>query len=634
MRHTLLSWLTATALIAASSLFSHPAHAQGNTVLPEAEIHGYLFAHRSAHGGWPAFATSPDGVHFHDMLCGDSIFSTDDKGEYGNVSYVYICRTHEGDGYILLTTNADGSVCVQLSSDLISWTEVQELALRGVRSARMVWDQASGSYLLYYAEKERGRLLGNRLSIMSSSLDPVPVVSLSDSEILADWDVEILDAELECIEDGSVVLLAKVDDRSAGFLRASTSNLRGPWTKPSESFVIEDDDYCREISAFKVADQKGWSFGYVNTTKGGYRLCQSDDAMDRFFAPKNIEGIYGPDAGSFLALNEEEYQRIQAWADAEEAKHLAPNVKNPVFPGLHADPEVLYSIQTGKYYIYPTTDGAYAWHSYDFHCFSSEDLVNWKDEGVILDLRDLEWGDREYAWAPCIIEKPVFGGFKYYFYFVHHGTIGVAVADQPEGPFKDVLGKALLTQEEIHAPNQIIDPDVFRDRATGKYYLYWGNSYLWMAELAPDMISLVPGTMHELIPRSKIGEYHYLEGTYVFERKGLYYFMWSENITRSSYYRVRYLISDSPTEFVRNGRPAKVEDTIVIQQDPSKQIFGTGHHSVICKPGTDEWYIVYHRFNRPGGVKLGLSGGYNREICIDRLEFNEDGTIKPVIPSL
>ena len=110
--------------------------------------------------------------------------------------------------------------------------------------------------------------------------------------------------------------------------------------------------------------------------------------------------------------------------------------------------------------------------------------------------------------------------------------------------------------------------------------------------------------------------------------------MWSENITRSSYYRVRYLISDSPTEFIRNGRPAKVEETIVIQQDPSKQIFGTGHHSVICKPGTDEWYIVYHRFNRPGGVKLGLSGGYNREVCIDRLEFNEDGTIKPVIPSL
>ena len=155
-----------------------------------------------------------------------------------------------------------------------------------------------------------------------------------------------------------------------------------------------------------------------------------------------------------------------------------------------------------------------------------------------------------------------------------------------------------------------------------------------MAELADDMTSLVPGTMHELISRRQLADYHYLEGTYVFERNGLYYFMWSENITRSSYYRVRYLISDSPTEFIRDVKPAKVEETIVIQQDPSKQIFGTGHHAVLNIPGTDDWYIVYHRFTRPEGVKMGLSGGYNREVCIDRMYFNPDGTIIPVKPSL
>lgn len=135
---------------------------------------------------------------------------------------------------------------------------------------------------------------------------------------------------------------------------------------------------------------------------------------------------------------------------------------------------------------------------------------------------------------------------------------------------------------------------------------------------------------HPIISKSQIGEYHYLEGTYVFERNGLYYFMWSENITRSARYRVRYLISESPTEFVRNGQPAKVEEQIVLQQDPSLQIFGTGHNAVLNIPGTDEWYMIYHRFTRPEGIKMGLSGGYNREICIDRMEFNEDGTIKPV----
>jgi beta-xylosidase len=349
--------------------------------------------------------------------------------------------------------------------------------------------------------------------------------------------------------------------------------------------------------------------------------------------PQFLEGVYGPGKGSFLRISEAEYNRLQAWSDAAEPEHLAPSVNNPVFQGLHADPEVLYSEQTGRYYIYPTTDGEFGWHNHDFKCFSSDDLVNWKDEGVILDLQDLDWG-KEYAWAPCIIEKKVGDGYKYYYYFVADRSIGVAVADRPEGPYKDALGHALLTQKDIDAPNIVIDPDVFQDPATGKYYLYWGNSYLWMAELADDMISLVPGTMHELIPRERIGEYHYLEGTYVFERNGLYYFMWSENITRSARYCIRYLISDSPTEFVRNGKPAKVEEQIVLQQDPSLQIFGTGHHSVLNIPGTDDWYMVYHRFTRPEGIKMGLSGGYNREVCIDPMHFNPDGTIIPVKPTL
>lgn len=343
-------------------------------------------------------------------------------------------------------------------------------------------------------------------------------------------------------------------------------------------------------------------------------------------------------ARSYRKISEAEYKQLQAWSDAEEHKYLAKDVKNPVFKGLHADPDIIYSNLTHQYYIYPTTDGSYGWHSHDFRCFSSPDLKTWKDEGVILDLHNLSWG-KEYAWAPCAIEKPIMqdgkvSGYKYYYYFVANKSIGVAVADNPAGPFRDALDGPLLTQDMIQSPNIVIDPDVFQDPQTGKFYLYWGNSYLWMAELADDMVSFVPGTMHELIPRSRIGEYNYLEAPYVFERKGLYYFMWSENITRSAKYRIRYLISDSPTELVRNGKPAKVEDNIVLQMDATKQIFGTGHNSVINIPGTDEWHIVYHRFTRPEGIKMGLSGGYNREICIDRMHFNPDGTIQPVSPQL
>lgn len=72
---------------------------------------------------------------------------------------------------------------------------------------------------------------------------------------------------------------------------------------------------------------------------------------------------------------------------------------------------------------------------------------------MILDLYDVDWG-KEYAWVPCITEKKVDDGYKYN--FVANKNIGVAVVDKPEGPYHDALGRALLTKEEIDAPNQVI----------------------------------------------------------------------------------------------------------------------------------------------------------------------------------
>ena len=138
-----------------------------------------------------------------------------------------------------------------------------------------------------------------------------------------------------------------------------------------------------------------------------------------------------------------------------------------------------------------------------------------------------------------------------------------------------------------------------------------------------------------VLARKDKARYNYNEGTYVFYRDGKYYFTWSENDTRSKNYRVRYAVSDSPTALVRDGKPVTAaEKTIVLQRDNGNQIFGTGHHAIVQKPGTDEWYIVYHRFQRPRAAKLDWSAGYNREVCIDPLSFDAAGGILPVKPSL
>ena len=302
---------------------------------------------------------------------------------------------------------------------------------------------------------------------------------------------------------------------------------------------------------------------------------------------------------------------------------VAVKNNNPVLAGYYADPEILYSEKNKKFYIYPTSDGFDNWTGNYFKVFSSPNLMDWKDEGVMLDLpTQVSWANRN-AWAPCIVEKKINGQYKYFYYFTAAQKIGVAIADDPAGPFVD-SGKPLVAQKpEGIKGGQEIDPDVFTDPNTGKSYLYWGNGYMALAELDEDMVSFKSPTPHIIkVDRT------YREGTYVFYRNGTYYFMWSEDDTRSPNYRVRYGTSNSPL-----GPLTIPDNNIVLEKNEAEGIFGAGHNSVIQVPGTDDWYIVYHRFNYPNGINMGSAAGYNREVCIDKLEFNADGSIKKVIPT-
>ena len=236
------------------------------------------------------------------------------------------------------------------------------------------------------------------------------------------------------------------------------------------------------------------------------------------------------------------------------------------------------------------------------------------------------------AWAPSVIEKKEGDSYRYYFYYSARPLdgggkqIGVAVADRPEGPFKD-LGHPIITASPI-GKGQQIDVDVFMDPATGKYYLYWGNGYMAGAELNDDMTSIKEETVTVLTPKGgTLEDYAYREGTHVFYRNGTYYFTWSVDDTGSPNYHVAYGTAKSPLGPIRVAK-----QPVVIAQDPAQEIYGTAHHSVVCRPGTDEWYIVYHRIHKDY-LEKSKGPGVHREVCIDRIEFNPDGTICRVQPT-
>ena len=285
---------------------------------------------------------------------------------------------------------------------------------------------------------------------------------------------------------------------------------------------------------------------------------------------------------------------------------------NPIIKGWYADPEA--AIFNNQYWIYPTYSDKYSKQVF-FDAFSSNDLVHWKTHPRILDTADVKWAKRA-MWAPAIVEKDK----KYYFFFAandiqnnnEYGGIGIAVADKPEGPFKDYLGKPLI--DKFYNGAQPIDQFVFKDKDGQYYIIYGGWQHCNIARLKNDFTGIVPfndGTLFkEITPKG------YVEGPFMFIRNNKYYFMWSEGGWTGPDYSVAYAVADNPFgPFERVGK--------ILEQD-STVARGAGHHSIIHNSKKDLWYIVYHR--RP----LGETAANKRATCIEPLFFDDKGFIMPV----
>ena len=289
---------------------------------------------------------------------------------------------------------------------------------------------------------------------------------------------------------------------------------------------------------------------------------------------------------------------------------------NPFVSGWYADPDT--AIYNSQYWVYPTSSYRYEQQTF-LDAFSSTDLINWTKHPNILTIADVKWATKA-MWAPA----PAFKNGKYYIYFGANdiqegepekgliGGIGVAVADNPEGPYIDAIGKPLIG--EYHNGAQPIDQDVFIDDDGQAYIYYGGHSFANVAKLNEDMISL--GKLDDGTTFKNITPENYVEGSQMIKRNGIYYFMWSEGGWTGPDYSVSYAMADSPMgPFERKAR--------ILQQD-NAVAKGSGHHGVFQVPYTDIFYIVYHR--RP----LSESDQNHRVLAYDRMYFNEDGTIAPI----
>ena len=425
------------------------------------------------------------------------------------------------------------------------------------------------------------------------------------------WDRLLgLDLFPKSVGDAEVAWYLKVQKKYGLPVDQRTDTSLIDWALWSIALADKDADFQKLFAPI---------FNYANETPSRVPLSDwfitTDAKMKGFQARPVVGGIY------IKLLQDEMPNRLSG---------------NPVIEGWYADPEAI--VYGDEYWIYPTYSDDYGdsrqiideaaltprqklainkqYLKQTFlDAFSSKDLVHWKKHPRVLEIKNVKWA--EFAlWAPSVIHA----NGKYYLFFGandiqsdrEEGGIGVATSDRPEGPFVDAIGKPLINK--FHNGAQPIDQFVFRDD-DGQHYLFYGGwRHCNVVRLSADLLSLVPfadGTMFKEITPER-----YVEGPFMFKRNGKYYLMWSEGGWQGPDYSVAYAMADSPLgPFARIGK--------ILQQDPQVAT-GAGHHSVIPVPGSDRWYIVYHR--RP----LGTRNGNHREVCIDPMQFNPDGTIQPV----
>jgi len=322
--------------------------------------YGYLYCHMSDYGQWTAFALSRDGLNYHDLLHGDSVFSSAEHARIeGGTRDAYICRKYDGSGYLMVTTDMNNMMFKKLgkaegwdnygidlltSDDLINWKSVTFDYRQGpsifcdaktapdvykdwskvnrVWAPQIFWDPSykwpngdKGGYFIYYSMWNRTEEKYDR---MYYSYADKSFTKMTKPQLLFDWGYATIDADINYLTtDGKFHMMIKKEGGKPGLFTATAPALTGPWGEPVEDDYVnfEGRKKCEGVSAFQLVGEEGWRIGYIeySSRPRRYRICKADANMRNFSEPQDIQGVNGAQHGSFMRLTKEEYERLEKW---------------------------------------------------------------------------------------------------------------------------------------------------------------------------------------------------------------------------------------------------------------------------------------------------------------------------------
>lgn len=623
---------TIIAALLLATTMSHGKAAPNRTETP-ANYEGYLFAYFEGRGDAKQqehlrFALSDDGVNWRALNGNRPVIASDTISESGGIRDPHILRGEDGRFYIVATDmntakngwNENPGIVLLSSDDLLHWKHAKINLSKDypkhfgdaywVWAPQTIYDRKAKKYMIYFTLQRNDR----------KSLITYYAYANKDFTGFENEPKQLFSAKYGSIDndiierDGTYHLFYKGNTKDEngkevknGIQQATSKSLKGKW-KEDFRYV---DAYAGKTpvegsSIFKLNGKDEYVLMYDMYTSGRYEYQTCTD-LYHFSEPKAFTKDFFPRHGSVISLTRDELQRLQEkWGYV--VTYQFESHGNPIIRHMHtADPAAL--VKGDTLWLFAGHDLNGNQNGYvmkDWQLFSTTDMKHWTQHPSPLKIDEFKWAESKQAYAGHAVER----NGKYYWYVSTNWCgIGVAVSDKITGPYKDALGKPLLTNKDCFDSRHswaCIDPAVFIDD-DGQAYLTWGNRECYIVKLKDNMIE----TEGE-VKRIHIDESHpFTEAPWIHKYNGKYYLTYASEWPE----KIAYAVADHIE--------GPYETKGIISEIAGNS--NTPHPAIVNFKG--QWIFISHN----GGLPTGTS--YSRSIVAEPMEYNTDGSIKPIPPT-
>ena len=597
------------------------------------EMSGYLFAYFEGSGDTNLmeqlrFAVSEDAQNWYALNENRPIIASDSISESGGIRDPHILRGEDGCYYIVATDmhvfdpkqgwGSNPGIVLLKSKDLINWTHAKINLSKDwsehfgdaywVWAPQTIYDRKARKYMIYFTLQRNDR---KTLITYYAYANKDFTAFESEPKVLFEAKYGSIDNDI-IYKDGVYHLFYKGNTKDAngkefknGIQQATSKKLTGPY---KENFEYIDAyagtrTHVEGSGVFKCGEE--YILMYDLYSSGRYEFQRSKDLKTFTKEPESFRKDFFPRHGTVMSVTADELERLQQkWGYV--LKHEFESNGNPIIRDKHtADPAVL--VEGDTLWLFAGHDAAGNQSGYvmkDWLLYSTTDMKHWTEYPSPLRIDDFKWADSKQAYAGHVARGK--DGRYYWYVSTNWCGIGVAVSDKITGPYKDALGKPLLTNKDCFASKHnwaCIDPAILIDD-DGTPYIIWGNKECYYAKLKDNMIE-IDGDVHQIdVPR-------FTEAPWMHKYKGKYYLTYASEWPE----KIAYAVAD------HIGGPYTPMGII-------SEIAGnsnTTHPAIVSFK--DQWFFFSHN----GGLPDGTS--YSRSIIAEPMSYDKDGKINVIPPT-